>query len=268
MSALARQQQALLAALLAWPPENATKIIADYACQPWARGLMAYQANGHALALRALGASYPVLVQLLGEDSFASLARAFWHAQPPEKGDVSQWGEALPGFLASSSQLEEEPYLPDVARVEWALHRCASAADVQADVLSFQWLVERDPEQLALVLAPGCALVQSVWPVASVMTAHLQASPDFDVVGRRLSAGVTETALVWREGLRARVRQALPGEVELVGALLAGQALSSALEGAGDLDFNAWLPMAVQTGLLLAAKPMDAAPADRTGNPT
>lgn len=216
---------------------------------------MAYQSNGHALAVRALGASYPVLVQLLGEDSFASLARAFWHAQPPVKGDVSRWGEALPGFLAGSIQLQDEPYLPDVARVEWALHCCASAADAQTDVSSFQWLMACDPDQLALVLAPGCALVQSAWPVASVMTAHLEASPDFDEVGRRLRAGVTEAALVWREGLRARVREALPGEAELVGALLAGQPLGAALEGAAGLDFNAWLPMAVQTGLLLAARP-------------
>jgi len=265
MSELARQQQALLAALLAWPPQDAEKAMAEHVVQPWSRGLMAYQANGHALALRALGASYPVLVQLLGEDSFASLARAFWHAQPPVKGDVTRWGETLPGFLASSTQLQEEPYLPDVARVEWALHRCTNAADAQANASTFQLLMAHDPDQLALVLAPGCALVQSVWPVASVMTAHLEASPDFEEVGQRLSAGVAETALVWREGLRARVRQAWPGEAELLAALLAGQALGSALDSAVDLDFKAWLPMAVHTGLLLSVKPMDAAPADFTG---
>jgi hypothetical protein len=226
---------------------------------------MAYQSNGHALAIRALGASYPVLVQLLGEDSFASLARAFWHAQPPVRGDVTQWGETLPGFLASSTQLQDEPYLPDVARVEWALHRCANAADAQADASTFQLLVERDPGLLSLMLAPGCALVPSVWPVASIMSAHLEASPDLVEVGRRLGAGVSEAALIWREGLRARVRQAWPGEAELISALLAGQALGSALDSAVDLDFQAWLPMAVQTGLLLCVKSMDAAPADLSG---
>lgn len=265
MSELARQQQALLAALLAWPPQDAEKAMADHVCRPWARGLMAYQSNGHALAVRALGASYPVLAQLLGEDSFASLARAFWHAQPPVKGDVTQWGEALPGFLAGSPQLQEEPYLPDVARVEWALHRCAHAADAQADGSSFRLLMERDPDLLSPVLAPGCALVQSVWPVASVMTAHLEAAPDFAEVGRRLGEGVAEAALIWREGLRARVRQAWPGEVELIRTLLAGQAFGPALDRAVDLDFKAWLPTAVQTGLLLAVKLLDAIPADLTG---
>jgi len=265
MSKLARQQQALLAALFAWPPQEAETAIADYVGYPWTRGLLAYQANGHALAVRALGAAYPVLGQLLGEDGFAALARAFWHAQPPVKGDVARWGETLPGFLANSPQLQEEPYLPDVARVEWALHCCASAADAQADAASFQLLMQRDPEQLALVLAPGCALVQSAWPVASIMTAHLQARPDFYEVGRRLSAGTAEAALVWREGLRPRVREALPGEAGLVGALCAGRALSAALAGALDLDFSAWLPMAVQSGLLLAARPLDAVPASVTG---
>ena len=178
---------------------------------------------------------------------------------------MTQWGEALPGFLASSTQLQDEPYLPDVARVEWALHRCANAADAQADASTFQLLMERDPDLLSLVLAPGCALVQSVWPVASVMTTHLEASPDFQEVGRRLGAGVAEAALVWREGLRPRVRQALPGEAELILALLAGQALGSALDSAVDIDFQAWLPMAVQTGLLLSVKSIDATPADLTG---
>lgn len=265
MSELARQQQALLAALLAWPPRQAEQALAAHVAHPWARGLMAYQANGHALAVRALGASYPVLLQLLGEDSFASLARAFWHAQPPVTGDVAQWGEALAGFLASGTQLQEEAYLPDVARVEWALHRCANGADAQADASTFPWLMAGDPDRLALVLAPGCALVQSVWPVASVMTAHLEASPDFAEVGRRLDAGIAETALVWREGLRARVRQAWPGEAELLAALLAGQALGPALDAAPGLDVEPWLPMAVRTGLLLAVTSMDAAAADFTG---
>jgi len=265
MSELARQQQALLAALLAWPSQEAEKAMAEHVGHPWARGLMAYQANGHALAVRALGASYPVLVQLLGEDSFASLARAFWHAQPPVKGDVTQWGEALPAFLAGSSQLQDEPYLPDVARVEWALHRCANAADAQADASTFPLLMERDPDRLALELAPGCALVQSVWPVASVMTAHLEANPDFATVGRRLGEGVAETALVWREGLRACVRETWPGEAELLATLLGGQALGPALDRAVELEFNAWLPMAVHTGLLLCVKSIDAAPIDFTG---
>ena len=80
MSTLATQQQALLEALLAWPADDAMQKIAAHAIDPRARGLKAYQANGHALAERALQAAYPVVAQLLGDESFADLARALWHA--------------------------------------------------------------------------------------------------------------------------------------------------------------------------------------------
>ncbi|MBI3368911.1 MAG: putative DNA-binding domain-containing protein, partial [Burkholderiales bacterium] len=40
-----------------------------------AQGLAAYRTNGGALAERALGAAFPTVLQLVGEDSFALLAR-------------------------------------------------------------------------------------------------------------------------------------------------------------------------------------------------
>lgn len=50
-----------------------------------------------------------------------------------------------------------------------------------------------------------------------------------------------------------QVREALTGEVELVSALLAGYSLGHALDAAPSLDVPAWLPMAVQSGLVLGA---------------
>jgi hypothetical protein len=255
MTALARQQQALLAALFAWPPEAAIENMADCTMDARARGLKTYQANGHALAHRALGAAYPVLAQLLGEDSFAALARAAWHAQPPTRGDVAHWGAGLPEFLAASEQLSEEPYLADVARVEWALHRCASAADAEADPASFSLLMGEDPSELVLRLAPGCALVQSAWPVASIVSAHQQVKPDFETVGQRLGKAIAESVVIWREGLRPSLREAAPGEATFLLALLQQQTLDRALDLAPALDFNRWLPLAVQTGLLLGVRP-------------
>ena len=50
---LAVQQQALLDALLAWPADEAIQKIATCVIDLRARGLKAYQSNGHALAERA-----------------------------------------------------------------------------------------------------------------------------------------------------------------------------------------------------------------------
>jgi hypothetical protein len=257
-TALARQQQALLADLFGPPPgAGEARRIAALVNQPWQRGFQVYQANGHAMAQAGLGAAYPVLAQLLGDDSFAQLARALWHAQPPQRGDIAQWGAALAGFVESSEQLADEPYLADVARVEWALHLAAHAADPAADPASFALLASSDPQALGLQLAPGATAIASRWPVVSLVNAHLEQSPSLQEAGQRLRQGCAETALVWREGLRPRVRQALAGEAALLQALSAGQSLGQALDVAADLDFNAWLPLAAQTGLLLAAHAMD-----------
>ncbi len=261
MSTLANQQQALLAVLFDWPSENAIKNIAAYASADWARGLKVYKSNGHALAQRGLQAAYPVLAQLLGDESFAALAQAFWHASPPQRGDVAQWGAALADFVRADAQLIDTPYLADVAAVEWALHGCASAADGVVDAASFALLNEQDPLSLQLRLAPGVAVLSSAWPIVSIVVAHRDATPDLADASQRVRAGVAESAIIWRAGLRPSVREALTDEVPFMTALLSGQTLGAALTQATELDIGAWLPRAVQSGLLLGVQVATAQPA-------
>ena len=252
MTGLAQQQQALLDALFSGSNLNATKTIAACAIDTGARGLKAYKSNGHALAQRALAAAYPVVGQLLGDESFGELARALWHAHPPVRGDVAQWGAALAEFLRASPQLQDEPYLHDVAILEWALHRCATAANRAADLATLALLTTHDPDHVRLVLAPGCVVAQSHWPVVSILNAHLEQVPTFAAVGQQLRDAVAQDAVVWRAGLRPRVREAAPGEAQFLQALLQGKPLGPALDVAGMLDFGTWLPMAVASGLLLS----------------
>lgn len=277
MNTLATQQNALVSALFNWPAEQAIQNLADHAdlspasaaiaqqeqqalqdrqappSQPSLRGLRAYQANGHALAERALLAAYPVLAQLLGGDSFATLARALWHAHPPRRGDLAQWGDSLAALLTDNPQLRGEPYLADVARLEWALHQCAGSADQTPQPASLELMVQHDPAQIRLLLAPGCCVVPSTWPVVSIVNAHAMATPLFAQVGQKLRAAEAETALVWRQQLQPRCRETVRGEAGLMAALLEGATLGQALDGAPALDVTAWLPMAVQTGLVLGA---------------
>jgi hypothetical protein len=263
--ALAQQQQALLQALRMARHEDANEFAAGCAGllaagrgRQGRRGLAAYRSNAHELAQRALAAAYPAVAQLLGEDNFGALARSLWAAHPPARGDVAQWGgtlaahiEALPGLIA------EEPFMADVARVEWLLHRAASAADAVLDAASLQLLTTHDPAALTLRLCPGAGCVVSAWPVASIVNAHGVGEPSIEEAGRRLREGRAESALVWREGYRPRVRGALPGEPDFVAALQAGRSLADSLQAAPALDFGPWLPEAVQGGLLAGAAILD-----------
>ena len=254
MSDLAAQQQDLLRALFDWPADDATQLIAARAYGTWARGLKAYQTNGHMLAQRALLVAYPVVAQLLGDESLADLARALWHAHPPTHGDLALWGDALPDYLAISPQLQDEPYLADVARVEWALHRCATAPDALADPASLALLTTQEPDTLGLLLAPGCCVVRSVWPVFSILSAHLRGIPSLVEAGQALRAGTPQDVVVWRSGLRPEFCQAMLGEADLLLALLSGAPLGQALDTATALDFGQWFPLSIQSQLVLGAK--------------
>ena len=251
-AALAAQQEALLAALWDGPP--AAQALAPLLQPSWQRGLQVYQANGQALAERALAAAYPVLQELLGADSFTELAHAFWHRHPPQHGDMNRWGADLADFLQADAQLQEDPYLPDVARLEWALHGCGMAADMEADPASYARLLSEDPTTLLLRLAPGCAVLPSAWPTLSIVQAH-RLGTDLEEAGRRLRAGCAEPALLWRAGLQPQLRAAHAGEAALLQALAQGQTLGTALDAAvaqaPDFDFSAWLQDAVTSGLLL-----------------
>ena len=120
--------------------------------------------------------------------------------------------------------------------------------------------MEQDPAVLHLRLASGLKVVASGWPVVSLVSAHIDSAgrtPDLIQASERLQNGITETALIWRQGFKPQVREALPGEASFVTALQAGHPLGEAFSivcatDPGIFDFALWLPQAVSTGLLLA----------------
>ncbi len=217
------------------------------------RGLAAYRANAGALAERALAAAFPTLQQLLGEESFASLARVFWQRQPPSSGDMACWGAELAAFIAADHTLASEPYLGDVARLEWAVHQAEQAAD-GAPPVGLELLSTHDPAELWLRLAPGSALVDSPHPVASIWHAHRSTAEDrYATVRAAFAAGTGEVALVTRQGWRAEVRVLPAPEATYTAALLSGHALARALKEAGaGFDFQAWFIAALQQQRLAA----------------
>jgi hypothetical protein len=229
------------------------------------RGLQAYRANAGALAERALAAAFPTVAQLVGDESFAGLARAFWYADAPLCGDVGQWGAALPAFIAASPSLAGEPYLPDVARLDWAVHVAEDAADHDAPPAGLERFAENEPAQLRLLLAPGTALVASPYPVATIWHAHRSEAEDRFVAVRaafaRGAGAVGESALVWRDGFKAQVSVLPEAAGRFTQAVIDGRSLGDALEQAGgpadaDFSFEAWLIAALQQGWLVAAEPI------------
>jgi len=215
-----------------------------------APGLQAYRLNASALAGRALLAVYPRLQQELGEASFAAMAWAFWRWQWPERSELAQWGGALADFLAG--QPDMDPVLPDLARLEWALHRSESAADAALDVASLAMLAEVEPEQLRLCMRPGLCLLDVLSPAWSCYS------------GEPADAATPERVplLVWRQDWQGQARRLDAGDAAMLRACLAGLDLQEALRlaesAAAGFDFSLWLQEGLRLGWLQGAARMPA----------
>jgi hypothetical protein len=220
------------------------------------RGLAVYTANAAVNAERALAARYPTVRAMLGDETFVPMARAFWKQSPPQRGDLAQWGDHLPGFLADAEQLAELPYLADVARLDAAVAQAEGAVDVAPDLSTLMRLGDTEPDRLVLRPAPGLALVTSTSPIVAIWRAHHDAqqtalADPFADARLALAGQVAETALVWRQGWQMRVTGVdAPTARFLRGALLQAQALAGVLD-APDFDFSQWLAPAVADGLLV-----------------
>jgi hypothetical protein len=250
------RQQMLLRTLLRDTPADALQGWMRESAPRAGRALQAYTANAGASAERALGASYPVIRALLGEESFAQLARAYWHACPPSRGDLAWFGESLAGFIADAQQLADEPYIADCARLEWALSRAELAGDAQPQPQTLELLGHTDPAAIGIELMPGTTVLASKHPIVTIWQAHQpsDAADRFAPVRAAFAAGTGEKAWVWREDWRARAAHIDEATFAFMHALLAGGSLGHALAAAAEpFDFEAWLVLALERGSLRCA---------------
>lgn len=254
MSEEAARQQALLAALIAAdanPPALALRETGPRA----ARGLEAYRANAEASAERALASTFATVQAMVGEEDFKHLARAFWHAHPPQRGDLGEWGAEFPAWLGAHAAMAPWPWLPDSARLDLALHRAERAADAGLDAASLALLESTDPARLRLQLMPGTALLRSAWPIASIHAAHQLGGDAAEQAFEGLRAAIAdvrgEQVLVARQGWRAVVHRLDSPGAAWAQAVLDGACLADAMALAGeDFDFTVWLGTALRESWL------------------
>ena len=222
-----------------------------------AHGLTAYRGNAGAIAERALAGAYPTVAALVGGEAFAALARDFWQHHAPERGDLGEWGAALPEFIAANAMLASEPYLADSARLDWCVHQASRAADALQAPPALDALVDGAAEAVRLLLRPGCALISSAWPVAAIWQAHQTDAQDrFDDVRAAFAASRGDHALVWRDGFAVRVDALDDASAAFTCSVLGGATLAEALDDAGEgFAFDQWLVQALRKRWLVALQP-------------
>lgn len=233
MPELARLQAAFGAALEVPGGDPASGLFRGDAASV-ARRFDIYRGNARANAAKALAAAYPVVGKIVGAEFFGGLAREYEATHPSVEGDLNEYGGFFGEFLDGFAHVRGLPYLADVARVEWAVHRAHYARD--AGIFDPTRLAQVDPESqagLAVVLHPACALLHSRWPLARLWEIHQDGyAGAFEI---DLEAGPCH-ALVFRPRFRVEVEQVDPAHAAFLAAAQAGATLGGALAAAQSLD--------------------------------
>lgn len=234
MVSLPDLQRALGAAILdAEQVSDVAGAIALPATRTAAR-LGVYRGNVYGNWGGALAGAYPIVRRIVGEVFFAGLAHAYAQVHPSRSGDLNEYGEAMPEFVAAFPATQDLPYLPDVARVEWLVHRAWFAADTTPiELVRLRTLAAAEAPDLRPVLAGAVGLIESRWPLATLWEAHQP--------GRRgpvevdLHAG-GDRVLVDRPAWHPRVRGIESGDFRFLSAVACGAPLGTALESAAEED--------------------------------
>ncbi|WP_342119028.1 MNIO family bufferin maturase [Pseudoduganella sp. OTU4001] len=221
--ALAEQQQAFADALFA--PE------ADAGLQlKHAERFGLYRGNLTSTWNKALAAAYPVIAQLVGEEFFAALAREYGRAHPSDSGDLNRFGADFEQFLRSFPHVQDLPYLPDMARLEWQLHRIHYA--VHEPALSASDINPQTVQEQAFAWQRTAQLFESEWAVVQLWLAHQPASAvDFPQDMRSPSR-----ALLSRPQWTAQLTPLQAPEHAALHALKDGKTIGAALDAAFALD--------------------------------
>jgi hypothetical protein len=205
----------------------------------------------------ALSDVYPVVRRLVGEDFFRQAADAFATEERSTSGDLHDFGGSFAVFLARYRAARHLVYLPDVAHLEWAVHRVFHAAERAA--LPIETLATIPPERLPglrFELNPAVRLVASRYPIVRIWEVN---QPDFEGdQAVNLDQG-GEEALVARRDYAIEVQRLAAGEFAMLAALGGGQALGEAFDQAtaadAGFDLQAFLcrhvPAGMLTGLLM-----------------
>jgi hypothetical protein len=120
----------------------------------------------------AVSATYPVVRRIVGASLFRAAVDAYVDAHPSRSGDLNEYGDAFGDFLHCYPPSAELPYLPDVARLEWAVdeaYRAADGALAPDAVLGALSHVPADAlPHVHLGLEPSSRLVASSFPLLRI----------------------------------------------------------------------------------------------------
>jgi len=192
----------------------------------------------------ALIATYPVVCRLVDERFFRYAADQYIRAHPPTVPCLFEYGESFAAFLAGFGPCQHLEYLPDVARLEWAINFADHADDAVAIDATRLGEVPTDRiGSVTLALHPSVSFLSSRWPIDRIWRANQpDADPDATV---NLDAGGAQLE-IRRVGEDVVFRSLDYATYAFRTALACGESLELAVAAAHSADLDVDLALTMQ----------------------
>ena len=243
MLALHNLQRVFKDGLLADDEEAVLAHIAGDGLDPRAR-LATYRHHVLTTLTATLESAFPVVCQLVDKRFFAYAADAFIRQHPPVGPCLVEYGAVFPEFLEGFPPCQGHPYLPDMARLEWAVHHAAQVAEVRPlDRARLDAIPLIDLPALRFSMDPTLSYVSSPWPVDRIWRAHQEGAEPAEFLDLSAGGACLEVRGVGEE---ASVRVLDPAAYTLRHALAVGVTLEEAAAEALTVDQSFDLIGAIQ----------------------
>lgn len=146
---------------------------------------------------------FPVVCRLVDRRFFVYAAHEYLRGHAPHSRCLAEYGADFADFLAGFGPCKELPYLPDLARFEWALK--AAATMREAPPLAIEDLAAAPLDgaaSLKISLQPSVRYFASSWPIDVIWLGNQQQevpSMDLAVGGASLELRRADEGVVWRQ---------------------------------------------------------------------
>ena len=203
--------------------------------------LSIYRNNTRGVRIHSLEVIYPACRNILGEDTFRSLAKACVDADRHGATDLNRYGGAFSPHLAACLDEDRLPldyaYLPDLARLEYRVHAaCYADPQPEFDFESFGHAFVNDAP-ISFKLNPSLGLLASDYPVDDIWRLNQPHSSEPQPGHPIQSITERRYLLVVRVGYLPLVTAVNPYEYELLDTFAKGITLQDAIESIhGDID--------------------------------
>lgn len=184
--------------------------------------------NGYFLRIiEVLGFNFECLKNMVGEELFDEMARAYLVKHPSTFRSIDDIGSTLSDFLKKHPFSKKFPYASDLAKIEWATHESFFADDeTPLDPQKFKNVPESAWQNARFQLDKSVYLLRVDWPVDQIW----RVDGELDKRERtRLKKGRLHILVFRRADKFVRVPRIEPAQYDLLSQLAEGRTLGAAL---------------------------------------